>query len=139
MNHDLILFVGSDGNAGALKELAVGAGYDFSTVQSQDEGLRLAQNGGVDVLIVEAETADLGCCGALVALKAFPLASRPRLILLTGGTAADRARGLEGADDVLPANWEPTELLSRQCDSGEGGRGSAHRYWPLGSCTEEDS
>lgn len=114
MKHDLILFVGSDVNAGSLKELTVDAGYDFSTVQSQDEGLRLAENGGVDVLIVEAEAADLGCCGALVALKAFPLASRPRLILLTGGTAADRARGLDlGADDVLPANWEPTELLSR--------------------------
>jgi DNA-binding response OmpR family regulator/S1-C subfamily serine protease len=114
MKHDFILFVGSDVHAASLKELAVGAGYDFSTVQSQDEGVRVAQNGGVDVLMVEGEAADLGCCGALVALKAFPLASRPRLILLTGGTAADRARGLDlGADDVLPANWEPTELLSR--------------------------
>jgi DNA-binding response OmpR family regulator/S1-C subfamily serine protease len=111
MKRELILFVGSDANARSLRDLIVAAGYDFSTVQSKDEGLRLVQNGGVDVFIVEVETADLRCCGALIGLQ---LASRPRLILLTGGSAADRARGLDlGADDVLSANWDPTELLSR--------------------------
>jgi len=114
MKREHILLAGSEAGALALRELIIAAGYEFSIAGSQEEGLRLAQEGGVDVFLVEAEAGDLQCCSALAGIKALPLASRPRLILLTGGAAADRARGLDlGADDVLSATWDPTELLAR--------------------------
>jgi DNA-binding response OmpR family regulator len=114
VNRERILLAGSDATALALREMISAAGYEFSTAATQEEGLRIAQEGGVDVFLVEADAADLHCCGALAGVKSMPLASRPRLILLTGGAAADRARGLDlGADDVLTANWDPTELLAR--------------------------
>jgi DNA-binding response OmpR family regulator len=114
MRQELILLAGSDANVRSLRDLIVAAGYKFSMAGSQEEGFRLAQEGGIDVFLVEAEAADLQCCGALVGIKTLPLASRPRLILLTGGTPADRAGGLDlGANDVLSAPWDPSELLAR--------------------------
>lgn len=114
MRPELILLAASDANARSLRELIIAAGYKCSMAGSQEEGFRLAQEGGIDVLLVEAEAADLQCCGALVGIKTLPIASRPRLILLTGGTSADRAGGLDlGANDVLSAPWDPLELLAR--------------------------
>jgi DNA-binding response OmpR family regulator len=114
MRQELILLAGSDANVRSLRELIIAAGYKFSMAGSQEEGFRLAQEGGIDVFLVEAEAADLQSCGALVGIKTLPLASRPRLILLTGGTPADRAGGLDiGANDVLSAPWDPAELLAR--------------------------
>lgn len=114
MKRELILLVGSDANARPIRDLIVTAGYEFSIAGSQEEGLRLAQEGGVDVLLLETEAADLQCSSALVGIKTLPIASRPRLILLTEGAAADRARGLDlGASDVLSAPWDPSELLAR--------------------------
>ncbi|HZV86787.1 MAG TPA: trypsin-like peptidase domain-containing protein [Candidatus Binatus sp.] len=114
MKQEFILLAGSDANARSLRELIIAGGYKCSMAGSQEEGFRLAQEGGIDVFLVEAEAADLQCCGALVGIKTLPLASRPRLILLTGGTPADRAGGLDlGANDVLSAPWDPSELLAR--------------------------
>jgi len=114
MRQELILLAASDANADSLRELIIAAGYKCSMAGSQEEGFRLAQGGGIDVFLVEAEAADLQCCGALVGIKTLPLASRPRLILLTGGTPAGRAGGLDlGANDVLSAPWDPSELLAR--------------------------
>ena len=114
MKQEFILLAASDANADSLRELIIAAGYKCSMAGSQEEGFRLAQGGGIDVFLVEAEAADLQCCGALVGIKTLPLASRPRLILLTGGTPADRAGGLDlGANDVLSAPWDPSELLAR--------------------------
>jgi len=114
MKQEFILLAASDANADSLRELIIAAGYKCSMAGSQEEGFRLAQEGGIDVFLVEAEAADLLCCGALVGIKTLPLASRPRLILLTGGTPGDRAGGLDlGANDVLSAPWDPSELLAR--------------------------
>jgi DNA-binding response OmpR family regulator/S1-C subfamily serine protease len=114
MRQELILLAGSDANAPSLRDLIIAAGYKFSMAGSQEEGFRLAREGGIDVFLVEAEAADLESCSALVGIKTLPLASRPRLILLTGGVAADRAGGLDlGANDVLSAPWDPSELLAR--------------------------
>ena len=114
MRQELILLAGSDANAPSLRDLIIAAGYKFSMAGSQEEGFRLAREGGIDVFLVEAEAADLESCSALVGIKTLPLASRPRLILLTGGGAADRAGGLDlGANDVLSAPWDPSELLAR--------------------------
>ena len=114
MRQELILLAGSDASARSLGGLIIAAGYKFSIAGSQEEGFRLAQQGGIDVFLVEAEAADLQCCSALVGIKTLPLASRPRLILLSRGAAADRAGGLDlGANDVLSAPWDPSELLAR--------------------------
>ena len=114
MKRELILLAGSHATARSLEDLIISAGYEFSTVGSQEEGLRLAREGRVSVFLVEPQDADLQCCSALVGIKTLPLASRPRLILLTGGAAAERARGLDlGANDVLSSPWDPSELLTR--------------------------
>jgi DNA-binding response OmpR family regulator/S1-C subfamily serine protease len=114
VKHELILLAGSDANTRSIGDLIVAAGYKLSIAESPQEGLRLAQEGGVDVFLVEVEAADLQSCSALAGIKALPLASRPRVILLTGGAAADRAAGLYlGADDVLSAPCDSAELLAR--------------------------
>jgi DNA-binding response OmpR family regulator len=114
MKRELILLAGSDANARSLSDLITAAGYGLSIAESREEGLRRAQEGGVDVLLVEVEAADLHSCSALAGIKTLPLASRPRLILLTGGSAAKRAEGLDlGANDVLSAPWDSAELLAR--------------------------
>jgi DNA-binding response OmpR family regulator len=111
MKHEFILLAGSDLNARSLGDLIMAAGYEFSIAGMQRDVLRLAQHLEVDVLLVEVEAADLQCCSALVGIKTLPLASRPRLVLLSRGAAGDRARGLDlGANDVLSAPWDPSEL-----------------------------
>jgi DNA-binding response OmpR family regulator len=114
MKRELILLAGSNATARSLEDLIIPAGYEFSTVGSQEAGLRVAQERRVSVFLVEVEAADLQCCSALLGIKTLPFASRPRLIFLIGGGAGDRARGLNlGANDVLSAPWDPSELLAR--------------------------
>ena len=154
MRHELILLAGSDVNSRSLRDLITAAGYDFSIAGSQQDGLRLAQERKVDVFLVEAEAADLQCSSALFGITTLPLASRPRLILLTGGAAADRVRGLDlGANDVLSAPWDPSELLARlraqlreKCEIGmleekmrisEEGREVAHTAFQALAVTEK--
>lgn len=90
------------------------AGYEVNVAPSQDEGFRQVQSGGVDVFVLSANLADLMCCNALTEIKALASTAATRVVLLVKGGPAERARGLDlGADDVLSAPWEPTELLAR--------------------------
>jgi DNA-binding response OmpR family regulator len=114
MKREAILLAGSDASARLLRDLIVAAGYEFSVAGSQEEGLRIVQEGGVDVFLVEVEVADLQCCGALTWIKTLPFASQPRIILLTEGPTSNRVRALDlGAHDVLSVPWDPLELLAR--------------------------
>ena len=97
-----------------LDELMRSAGYQVATSPSQAEGFRFVRDAGVDLFVLSADLSDIQCCDALAEVKGNSTTAGTRVILLTQGTGAARARGLElGADEVLSLPWEPVELLAR--------------------------
>jgi DNA-binding response OmpR family regulator len=110
-----VLIVEPDANSQLrLLELLRSAGYDVSSAPTQEDGFTIVQNGGVDVFLLSADLSDLQCCTALTEIKGLAATATTRVILLTRGGAAERARALDlGADDVLSPEWEPAELLAR--------------------------
>jgi DNA-binding response OmpR family regulator/S1-C subfamily serine protease len=97
-----------------LLELLRSAGYDVSSAPTQQEGFAIVRKGGVDLFLLSADIWDLQCCNALAEIKGLAATANTRVILLTRGGGAERARGLDlGADDVLSAEWESAELLAR--------------------------
>jgi DNA-binding response OmpR family regulator len=112
---ETILIVDSDSaSLGRLEELLRSAGYQVAASQSQAEGFRFVRDVGVDVLLLSADLSDIQCCDALAEVKGNSATAGTRVMLLTHGTGAARARGLElGADEVLSLPWEPVELLAR--------------------------
>lgn len=114
-NRESILVV--DPNAAALRvleELLRSAGYNVAVSQSQAEGFQFVRDVGTDLLLLSADLNDIQCCDALAEVKGNAATAGTRVILLTQGAGAERARGLElGADEVLTFPWEPVELLAR--------------------------
>jgi DNA-binding response OmpR family regulator len=110
-----ILVVDSnDASRQALCELLRSAGYGVAESVSQSEGFDFVRNTGVDLLLLSADLSDIQCCDALAEVKGNSSTADTRVILLTSGGGAERARGLDlGADEVLSAPWEPVELLAR--------------------------
>jgi len=97
-----------------LDELLRSAGYQVAVSSSQAEGFRFVRDVGVDLLLLSADVSDIQCCDALAEVKGNNLTAGTRVVLLTKGNGAARARGLElGTDDVLSLPWEPAELLAR--------------------------
>jgi DNA-binding response OmpR family regulator/S1-C subfamily serine protease len=97
-----------------LEELVRSAGYEVATSSSQAEGFKFVQDASVDLLLLSADLADIQCCDALAEIKGNAATAGTRVILLTQGGGAERARGLDlGADEVLTAPWEAAELLAR--------------------------
>jgi DNA-binding response OmpR family regulator/S1-C subfamily serine protease len=114
-NRESILVV--DPNAAALRvleELLRSAGYNVAVSQSQAEGFQFVRDVGTDLLLLSADLNDIQCCDALAEVKGNAATAGTRVILLTQGAGAERARALElGADEVLTFPWEPVELLAR--------------------------
>jgi len=110
-----ILLVERDADsAQLLVELLRSAGYEVSTAATQQEGFTAVRKGGVDLFVLAADIWDLQCCNALAEIKGLAATAATRVILLTKGGGAERARGLDlGADDVLSQQWEAAELLAR--------------------------
>src|SRR5260370_11975487 len=110
-----ILIVDPDpASRGALEDLVRSAGYEVAVSSSQAEGFKFVHDAGIDLLLLSADLADVQCCDALTEIKGNPATSATRVILLTTGGAAERARALDlGADEVLTSPWEGAELLAR--------------------------
>lgn len=98
----------------ALCELLRSAGYEVAESASQSEGFDFVRNTSVDILLLTADLADIQCCDALAEVKGNASTAGTRVILITQGGGAERARGLDlGADDILTMPWEPAEVLAR--------------------------
>ena len=95
-----ILVVDSnDASRRALCELLRLAGYEVAESASQTEGFDFVRNTGVDLLLLTADLADIQCCDALAEVKGNASTAGTRVILITQGGGAERARGL----DLRPA------------------------------------
>ncbi len=112
---ETILIVEPDAGARkTLLDLLHGADYDVATAETSADGFEAVRNVGVDLMLLRADLSDLECCEALSEVKGSAATSITRVILLTQGAGAARARGLDlGADDVITLPWDAAELLSR--------------------------
>jgi DNA-binding response OmpR family regulator/S1-C subfamily serine protease len=111
---NILIVEPDDAKRQSLQDVLHSAGYEVSSAPSQEEGFRLVQTGTVDIFLLAADLADVLCCNSLAEIKGLGSTANTRVILFAPGGAAERARALDlGADDVLTAPWEPSELLAR--------------------------
>lgn len=112
---DRILIIEGDPAAReSLLGLLRSAGYEGEATTTAEEGFEIIQGAGADVVLLDANLSQLDCCAVLSEMKGSAATAAIRVILLSAGGAAERARGLDlGADDVISRPWESGELLAR--------------------------
>ncbi|HKM67666.1 MAG TPA: trypsin-like peptidase domain-containing protein [Candidatus Acidoferrum sp.] len=105
-----LLLVGApDPSRDALRQLFADAGYELAIADSNEEALREIQSTRPDVLLLSGSAS----CNETIAV-AKSHSPMTRLVVLSPGGAADRARALDlGADDVVGLPWSEGELLAR--------------------------
>jgi DNA-binding response OmpR family regulator/S1-C subfamily serine protease len=93
------------------------AGYDVAAFETAHDGLEAARQPGTDVLLLDPGAVSANWAVAretLAAMRGSAVTAGVRVIVLTGGRAAERTRGLDlGADDAISRPWDAAELLAR--------------------------
>ena len=100
----------------ALREQIVAvlsdAGYEVST--NHQGGMKGVLAFTPDAVVLGADPPQLDCCDLLSEIKGSENTANIRVVMLSAGGAAERARGLDlGADDALSLPFDSHELLSR--------------------------
>ena len=87
-------------------------GFDVSAVHDGAEGIRAAQIGGWDLIVLDVMLPTIDGIGVLKHLRT--LSDVPIVMLTASGADEDRISGLDhGADDYVPKTASARELLSR--------------------------
>jgi DNA-binding response OmpR family regulator/S1-C subfamily serine protease len=99
---------------GRLLAILQNAGYAVSAAATPEEGFRLVLNEPPDVLVLCTSLDDPRTNNAISETKELNATSLVRIVVVTCGGSAERARALQsGADDVLTEPWDEAELLAR--------------------------
>jgi DNA-binding response OmpR family regulator/S1-C subfamily serine protease len=108
-----LLLVGApDPSRDVLGQLLAEAGFALTTADSNEDAFHKLQGTPPDILLLSA-AAGSGSCNEAIAV-ARSKNPDTRIVVLSAGGAADRARALDlGADDVVPVPWTESELLAR--------------------------
>ncbi|HET7105552.1 MAG TPA: trypsin-like peptidase domain-containing protein [Candidatus Acidoferrum sp.] len=108
-----LLLVGApDPSRDALGQILADAGYALSTADSNENAFQKIQSAAPDILLLSAAGGS-GSCNEAIAVARSQNAET-RIVVLSAGSAGDRARALDlGADDVVAAPWTEGELLAR--------------------------
>jgi DNA-binding response OmpR family regulator len=128
-----LLLVGApDPSRDALGHLLADAGYALTTADSSEDAFHKLQSAPPDILLFSAAAGSGSCNEAIAVARSH--SPDTRIVVLSSGSAADRARALDlGADDVAPLPWSEGELLARvraqlrQKNAVKTGRKDAHR------------
>ena len=110
----ILVIAGETAGRESLLQALGASGYEVAATESVGEGFEAVRHVGVDLVVMVADVADIGCCETLSDIKGSAATADIRVILITEGGAAERSRALDlGADDALTQPWAPAELLAR--------------------------
>jgi two-component system alkaline phosphatase synthesis response regulator PhoP len=113
MNSRILLIEDEPGLQLTLRDLLTGEGYELATAADGERGLRQAQAGQFDLILLDVmlpKKSGFEVCGELRKQGI----DTPTLMLTARTQVADRVAGLKlGADDYLAKPFDPTELLAR--------------------------
>jgi DNA-binding response OmpR family regulator len=95
-----------------LRPFLAAEGFDTECCNAPTDGVRAAQSGSYDLILLDVMMPDMSGFEALRRIRAY--SRTPVLMLTARGDTQDRVLGLEmGADDYLPKPFDPPELAAR--------------------------
>ena len=110
----LLIMEGEEPTRQGLQELLQASGYEVLASDSCAEGQKIAGTQAVDLVLLDTNLAGQICGDLVAAFKGASATANVRVILLTPGGPAERARSLDlGADDVVSRPWDEGELRAR--------------------------
>lgn len=113
MNSRILLIEDEPGLRLTLRDLLTSEGYQFATAPDGDLGLREAQEGGFDLILLDVMLPKKSGFEVCSELRRQGI-DTPTLMLTARIQIADRVAGLKlGADDYLAKPFDPSELLAR--------------------------
>lgn len=116
---------------GLLSDYLTQAGFEVTTAQCADDGLRLLRTRQPAIVILDVMLPGMDGFEACRAIRRF--SSVPIIMLTARGEVTDRVVGLElGADDYMPKPFAPRELVARIQAILRRGQG-ADEVWTFGA------
>jgi two-component system alkaline phosphatase synthesis response regulator PhoP len=113
MNSRILLIEDEPGLQLTLRDLLTGQGYQLATAGDGDLGLRQAEEGGFDLLVLDVMLPKRNGFEVCRELRRQGI-DTPTLMLTARAQVSDRVTGLKlGADDYLAKPFDPSELLAR--------------------------
>jgi DNA-binding response OmpR family regulator/S1-C subfamily serine protease len=90
------------------------AGYDVGAFATSREGLEAIQQGGADVVVMNASLRDPSAGEILASVRGAAKTAPIRIVLLVGPSAEERVAALDlGANDAISMPFDSRELLAR--------------------------
>lgn len=98
----------------ALQSALGAAGYDVVSFATRRDGIEAARQAGIDLLVLDVGIHLPDTREILAEMRGSAATEGVRLVVVTGGSAQERAEGLDlGADDAISRPWDASELLAR--------------------------